>query len=157
MGSVWGVRGWRGWGGLWKITSSMPWSSIICQGELIIFTPSHPHRHTPSQSLNVYLSHPHPYMLSHSHSLTPSSLHPITSLPPHPYTPSQSLHPGEPAVQLDLWSSSVTVEPRFSLFVVDTPKRKAKNGPFAIFIAPQGRWGDQYCGCNKVRWSVLWL
>ena len=46
---------------------------------------------------------------------------------------------GETAVQLDLWSPSVPTEPRYTLSVVDQHKRKAKNGPFAVFIVPQGR------------------
>ena len=110
--------------------------TLTCTSHML--TSTHPHRHTPL----IFILH----ILSLTLSL------------PHPYIPSQSLHPGEPAVQLDLWSSSVTAEPRFSLFVVDTPRRKAKNGPFAIFIAPQGRWGDQYCArCNNyIPLSVLY-
>ncbi len=40
---------------------------------------------------------------------------------------------------MDLWSPSVPTVPRYTLAIVDLPKRKAKNGPFAIFLVPQGR------------------
>ena len=50
-----------------------------------------------------------------------------------------SLHIGEDPIQMDLWSSSVSSEPRYTLSVIDLHKRKGKNGPFAIFIVPQGR------------------
>ena len=43
-------------------------------------------------------------------------------------------------VCVDLWSEDNTVEPRFTLRVVDLPKKKAINGPFAIFLVPQGRF-----------------
>lgn len=43
-------------------------------------------------------------------------------------------------VCVDLWSEDNTVEPRFTLRVVDLPKKKATNGPFAIFLVPQGRF-----------------
>lgn len=49
------------------------------------------------------------------------------------------LHIGETAFQMDLWLPSVLTAPRYTLSVVDLHKRKAKNGPFAVFIVPQGR------------------
>ena len=45
----------------------------------------------------------------------------------------------EEQVCLDLWSDSNNIEPRFTLRVVDLPKKKATNGQFAIFLVPQGR------------------
>uniref|UniRef100_A0A1X7V9F0 Methyltransferase domain-containing protein n=1 Tax=Amphimedon queenslandica TaxID=400682 RepID=A0A1X7V9F0_AMPQE len=45
----------------------------------------------------------------------------------------------EEQVCLDLWSGSNNIEPRFTLRVVDLPKKKALNGQFAIFLVPQGR------------------
>ena len=42
--------------------------------------------------------------------------------------------------RMDLWTTSGnSAEPRYTLRVVDQPKKKATNGAFAIFIAPQGR------------------
>ena len=55
-----------------------------------------------------------------------------------------SLHVGEDPVQMDLWSPSVHSEPRYTLSVIDLHKRKGKNGPFAIFIVPQGRYVQLY-------------
>ena len=43
---------------------------------------------------------------------------------------------------MDFWSPSVPSEPRYTLSVVDLHKRKGKNGPFAIFIVPQGRYDE---------------
>lgn len=40
---------------------------------------------------------------------------------------------------MDLWNEDVDDEPRYTLTVVDIAHRKAKNGQFAIFIAPWGR------------------
>ena len=47
---------------------------------------------------------------------------------------------GEPCFHVDLWVKGGPLEPRYTLAVVDQPKKKAKNGPFAVFIAPQGRY-----------------
>ena len=79
-------------------------------------------------------------------SLSPSffALFPFSALlsfpPVLPTCHPPSLHVGEDPVQMDLWSSSVSSEPRYTLSVVDLHKRKGKNGPFAIFIVPQGRY-----------------
>ena len=56
--------------------------------------------------------------------------------------PTNRLHVGEMAIQLDLWSPGISTEPRYSFAVIDIQKKKAKNGPFAIFIVPQGRYSD---------------
>ena len=49
-----------------------------------------------------------------------------------------SLQVGE-QYQMELWEEGGNKEPRYTLTVVDVPHRFAKNGQFAIFIAPQGR------------------
>lgn len=49
------------------------------------------------------------------------------------------LHPDDPGVQVHLWSEAVTEQPRYTFTTVDLHKTRAKNGPFAIFIVPQGR------------------
>ena len=41
--------------------------------------------------------------------------------------------------RVDLWNENIDNEPRYTLTVVDVAHRKAKNGQFAIFIAPWGR------------------
>ena len=51
----------------------------------------------------------------------------------------RSLHPGEPAVQVQLWSEEVSDLPRYTFSVVDLHKTRAKSGPFALFLVPQGR------------------
>ena len=51
-----------------------------------------------------------------------------------------SLHPGDPAIQVQMWSDTVDEGPRYTFTIVDLHKRvRAKNGPFAIFIVPHGR------------------
>ena len=50
-----------------------------------------------------------------------------------------SLHLDE-QITVDLWSTDNSVEPRYTLRIVDLPRRKATNGLFAIFLVPQGRY-----------------
>ena len=45
----------------------------------------------------------------------------------------------EDQVKLELWSEQNVTEPRYTLRIVDQPKKKAVNGQFAIFLVPQGR------------------
>lgn len=52
---------------------------------------------------------------------------------------SHSLHPGDPSVQVQLWSDATSEEARYTFTIIDIHKSRAKNGPFAIFIVPQGR------------------
>ena len=120
--TVCGVREYKGFLSLYRTTSSMPWSSIISIGRCNAYKLSgdaaackdHTVIHVSSLSLSLSLS----FSLSSS----------------------PSLHVGEDALQMDLWSSSVSSDPRYTLSVVDLHKRKGKNGPFAIFIVPQGRY-----------------
>ena len=49
-------------------------------------------------------------------------------------------------MQLQLWSKNAACEePRYTFTVIDIHKSNAKNGQFAIFIVPQGKYVN-VCG-----------
>jgi len=49
-----------------------------------------------------------------------------------------SVHPGE-STQINLWTTE-SKEPKYTLTIIDQVKGKAKNGQFAVFIVPHGRY-----------------
>ena len=60
----------------------------------------------------------------------------------------------EEQIKLDLWSPSSLIEPRYTLRVVDQSKKNATNGPFAVFLVPQGRFVINPC-CSIISLTLL--
>ena len=84
--------------------------------------------------MHVYV---HTIICTHIHTKHTHYTHALAHV--HTQTHILSLHPGDAGLQVQLWLEGKSDEPRYTFTIIDLHKSRARNGPFAVFIVPQGR------------------